>query len=131
MRSLLKDDGLFMLHTIGSGASTMTNDPWIDKYIFPNGVLPSIEQIGTAINDIMIVEDLHNFGAYYDITLMHWWANFDKRWPEIAEKYGPRFWRMWRYYLMSCAGAFRARHTQLWQIVLSKNGVVGGYTSVR
>jgi cyclopropane-fatty-acyl-phospholipid synthase len=79
----------------------------------------------------MIVEDLHNFGAYYDITLMHWWANFDKRWPEIAEKYGPRFWRMWRYYLMSCAGAFRARHTQLWQIVLSKNGVVGGYTSVR
>jgi cyclopropane-fatty-acyl-phospholipid synthase len=127
----LKDDGLFLLHTIGTNVSGKPTDPWIDKYIFPNGALPSVANIGGAIEKLFIMEDWHNFGADYDKTLMAWFHNFDRRWPEIAEKYGDVFYRMWKFYLLSCAGAFRARNIQLWQVVLSKNGVTGGYRSVR
>ncbi len=127
----LKDGGFFLLHTIGYKVSQLTSDPWFEKYIFPGGVLPSIAQMGKAIENLFIVEDLHNFGADYDKTLMAWFANFDAAWPSLKEKYGDRFYRMWKYYLLTCAGGFRAREMQLWQIVLSKGGVPGGYTSVR
>jgi len=127
----LKDDGLFLLHTIGSSRSAKTGDTWMEKYIFPGGQLPSIRQIGGAIEDIFIMEDWHNFGADYDKTLMAWYANFEKSWPSLKEKYGDRFYRMWKYYLLSCAGAFRSRKMQLWQIVLSKKGVLGGWRAVR
>ena len=127
----LKDDGLFLLHTIGGNESVLTVDPWTGKYIFPGGQLPSIAQIGKSIEGIFVVEDWHNFGADYDKTLMSWFENFDLAWPKLKEKYGNRFYRMWKYYLLSCAGSFRARHVQLWQIVLSKNGLKGGYESIR
>ncbi|MFA5841709.1 MAG: cyclopropane fatty acyl phospholipid synthase [Candidatus Paceibacterota bacterium] len=127
----LKDGGLFLLHTIGSNKSVVATDPWIDKYIFPNGMLPSIKQISGAIENLFVVEDWHNFGADYDKTLMFWRANFIKHWPELKSEYSERFYRMWNYYLLSCAGSFRARENQLWQIVLSKNGVEGGYRAVR
>lgn len=127
----LKDDGFFLLHTIGDKISRVTSDPWINKYIFPGGVLPSIAQIGKASEGLFVMEDWHNFGADYDKTLMAWFTNFDAAWPKLRAKYGDRFYRMWKYYLLTCAGAFRARESHLWQIVLSKNGVSGGYTSVR
>ncbi len=127
----LKDDGLFLLHAIGANANNGPTDAWIDKYIFPNGALPTIAQIGAAIENRFVMEDWHNFGADYDKTLMAWFANFDAHWPEIAAKYGETFYRMWKYYLLACAGSFRARNIELWQIVLSKNGVEGGYQSVR
>lgn len=127
----LKDGGLFLLHTIGNNVSTVIGDPWMCKYIFPGGMLPSASQIGKAIEKRFVLEDWHNFGSDYDKTLMAWFANFEKAWPTLREKYGDRFYRMWKYYLLSCAGISRARHMQLWQIVLSKNGVPGGYTSVR
>jgi cyclopropane-fatty-acyl-phospholipid synthase len=123
----LKDDGLFLLHTIGKNRRHSTPDPWVDKYIFPNGDLPSIGQIGDAVDGLFVVEDLHNFGADYDKTLMAWHANFKSAWPQFANQLGDRFFRMWQYYLLSCAGAFRARDIQLWQWVLSKEGIVGGY----
>ncbi len=129
--ALLKDDGLFLLHTIGSKYSVWTSDAWFHKYIFPNGVLPSVAQLGEAIDRLFILEDWHNFGADYDKTLMAWWANFEKGWPEIKAHYSERFYRMWRYYLLCMAGTFRARENQLWQIVLTKKGIVGGYQSVR
>lgn len=130
--SLLKEDGLLLLHTIGANETTHATDPWFDKYIFRNGMLPSIKQMGEAIEGLFVMEDWHNFGAYYDMTLMEWYKNFNETWPEVKDKYGERFYRMWRYYLLSMAGAFRSRqNNQLWQIVLSKNGVLGGYTSVR
>jgi cyclopropane-fatty-acyl-phospholipid synthase len=128
---LLKDDGLFLLHTIGSTYSDFELDPWLDKYIFPNAVLPSIAQIGSAIEGLFMMEDWHNFGAYYDNTLMAWFQKFDSNWPKIAARYGERLYRIWKYYLLSCAGGFRARLIQLWQIVLTKQGVAGGYVSVR
>lgn len=125
---LLDDHGLFVLHTIGSNSSSGGSDPWLEKYIFPNGVLPSIAQVGAAIDGLFVMEDWHNFGDDYDRTLMNWYANFSASWPDIASRYGPRFYRMWRYYLLTCAGSFRARKNQLWQIVLSKSGVPGGYS---
>ena len=127
----LEDDGLFLLHTIGSNESATHANPWTQKYIFPNGMLPSIAQIGKAAEKLFVVEDWHNFGADYDKTLMAWHQNFEKHWPELQKKYGERFHRMWRYYLLQSAGAFRARSLQLWQIVLSKKGIPGGYDSVR
>jgi cyclopropane-fatty-acyl-phospholipid synthase len=128
----LKDDGLFLLHTIGSVKSRKSIDLWTHKYIFPNGMLPSAEQIGRAIEQLFVMEDWHNFGADYDKTLMAWDNNFIESWDKIKNKYSERFFRMWKYFLLSSAGSFRSRiRNQLWQIVLSKNGVPGGYQSVR
>lgn len=128
---LLKDDGLMLLHTIGGNQSYTTGDEWMHKYIFPNGMLPSIAQIATALEGKFVMEDWHNFGTDYDKTLIAWHANFQKHWPELKANYDERFYRMWNYYLLSCAGLFRARYIQLWQIVLSKHGILGGYQSIR
>jgi cyclopropane-fatty-acyl-phospholipid synthase len=126
----LKKDGLFLLHTIGRNTSATYADPWINKYIFPGGVLPSIKQLARASEGLFVMEDWHNFGADYDKTLMAWFHNFDKSWVKLKPTYGERFYRMWKYYLLSCAGAFRVRNIQLWQIVFSKDGVQGGYQRV-
>jgi len=127
----LKEDGLFLLQTIGENKSTVATDPWTEKYIFPNSMLPSIKQLAASIEDLFMMEDWHNFGGYYDKTLMCWFDNFEHSWDEIKSDYDERFYRMWKYYLLSAAGGFRARKNQLWQIVLSKRGVPAGYQSVR
>jgi len=127
----LRDDGLFLLHTIGSLVSSRNSDPWIEKHIFPNSMIPSAAQITAASEGLFVLEDWHNFGAYYDTTLMAWFSNFEAAWPSLRATYSERFYRMWKYYLLSCAGGFRARRLQLWQVVLSKKGVPGGYQSVR
>ena len=128
----LRDDGLFLLHTIGNSVSVKMTDLWTKKYIFPTGMIPSIAQIGKAIENIFIVEDLHNFGADYDKTLMAWHRNFVENWGYLKDKYSERFFRMWVFYLLSAAGSFRSRVSdQLWQIVFSKHGIPGGYHSIR
>jgi cyclopropane-fatty-acyl-phospholipid synthase len=126
----LKNAGLFLLHTIGGNESRSCIDPWIDKYIFRGAMIPSIAQLGKAMESLLVVEDWHSFGADYDKTLMAWWENFERAWPTLRSKYGDRFYRMWKYYLLSSAGAFRARKLQLWQIVLSK-GDISSYAAVR
>jgi len=128
---LLKPEGLFLLHTIGIHATSLKVDPWIDKYIFRNGKLPSAEELAKVINGRFVIEDWHNFGTDYDKTLMAWWENFDKAWPELSIHYDERFYRMWKYYLHSCAGFFRSKQGQLWQLVLSKHGREGEYRSLR
>jgi cyclopropane-fatty-acyl-phospholipid synthase len=128
----LNDDGLFLLHTIGEVRSVKNINAFTHKYIFPNGMLPSIAQLAKAAEGLFLIEDLHNFGADYDKTLMAWYENFKNSWAEIKDQYDERFYRMWSYFLLSSAGGFRARNTnQLWQIVLSKKGVSGGYLSFR
>jgi len=127
----LTDDGLFLLHTIGRLKSSDALDPWTNKYIFPNGMIPSVAQIGRAIENSFVMEDWHNFGFDYDKTLMAWYDNFVNNWDKIKSNHTDRFFRMWKYYLLSCAGSFRARNNQLWQIVLSKAGIAGGYQSIR
>lgn len=131
VRDRLKEDGLFLLHTIGGNRSVTRANPWTDRYIFPNSVLPSVAQIAGAAEGLFVLEDWHSFGADYDRTLMRWHANFEAAWPELKDRYGERFGRMWRFYLLSSAGGFRARTNQLWQIVLSPRGVLGGYTPLR
>jgi len=127
----LKDDGLFLLHTIGEIRSLKSIDAWTHKYIFPNGMLPSIAQLSKAAEGLFVIEDLHNFGVDYGKTLMVWYKNFKNNWDKIKNNFDERFFRMWKYFLLPSAGSFRARHNQLWQIVLSKNGVLGGYQIFR
>ena len=125
-RRCLHDDGLMLLHTIGKNRSGAGVDPWIDKYIFPNGALPSMAELARSAEDF-VVEDWHNFGADYDRTLMAWHERFEAAWPKLRQHHDQRFYRMWRYYLLCCAGTFRARDNQLWQVVLSPRGQPGGY----
>jgi cyclopropane-fatty-acyl-phospholipid synthase len=120
----LKDDGIAFFHTIGGNFSTTTANPWTTKYIFPNGMLPSISQLAKAMEDLFIMEDWHNFGPDYDKTLMAWHENFERAWPTLKEKHGERFYRMWRFYLLSSAGGFRSRNSQLWQVVMTRPGSV-------
>ncbi|MCU7893329.1 MAG: cyclopropane fatty acyl phospholipid synthase [Candidatus Thiodiazotropha sp. (ex Ustalcina ferruginea)] len=128
---LLSDDGLFLLHTIGSHKRVKTLDPWTEKYIFPNGKIPSASEITVSLEGLFLIEDWHNFGRDYDRTLMNWWLNFNQAWPDLKRRYDDRFYRMWKYYLHSCAGFFRCRKGQLWQLVLNKQHYSGLYRSVR
>ena len=132
VRECLADDGLFLLHTIGSLQTTSRPDAWISRRIFPNSMLPSAAQITKAAEGRLVMEDWHNFSADYDRTLMSWHGNIEERWHELdRKKYNGAFRRMWRYYLLGCAGAFRSRKLQLWQIVFSRDGVPGGYRPPR
>jgi cyclopropane-fatty-acyl-phospholipid synthase len=131
VRRCLAPDGLTLLHCIGGNESTNHTDPWIAKYIFPNSMIPSAQQIAAASEGLFVIEDWHNFGADYDRTLLAWRANFEAAWPQLREKYGERFHRMWRFYLSASAAVFRSRRDQLWQIVMSPNGVPGGYVAPR
>lgn len=131
VRRSLAPNGLFLLHTIGRGNLSTGVDPWIEKYIFPNSVLPSMEQIIAACASDFVMEDWHNFGADYDQTLLAWYQRFEEAWPRLKQTHDERFHRMWRYYLLTCAGSFRARTNQLWQLVLSQRGVQGGYRCSR
>jgi cyclopropane-fatty-acyl-phospholipid synthase len=131
VRELLAPDGLFLLHTIGSNWSSNTTDPWIEKYIFPNSVIPSMAQIAKQLEHRWVVEDWHSFGVDYDHTLMAWLDRFESNWPAIGSRYSERFRRMWRYYLTVSAASFRVRRNQLWQILLSPHGLPGGYPEVR
>ncbi len=127
----VKPGGLVLLHTIGCLNTKSTSDPWFAKYIFPGGQLPSLQQLIGASEGLFVVEDVHNIGADYDPTLMAWFRNFTRNWDRFRDQYGESFFRMWSYYLLSCAGAFRARDIQLWQIVFSSGGVREGYESLR
>ncbi len=127
----LKPDGLFLLHTIGANKTDSQVDPWINKYIFPNGCLPSARHIAARSEPYLVMEDWHNFGADYDKTLMAWHDRFVANWPQLADHYSPRFYRMFRYYLNACAGAFRARNIQLWQVLFSPQGIEGGLRVAR
>lgn len=127
----LKPDGLFLLHTIGANETNMNVDPWINKYIFPNGCLPSIKHIATTSEGKFVMEDWHNIGADYDRTLMAWYERFVQNWPKLEHNYSQRFFRMFSYYLNACAGAFRARDIQLWQVVFSPRGAEGGLRVAR
>ncbi|MBT0726509.1 cyclopropane fatty acyl phospholipid synthase [Rosenbergiella australiborealis] len=126
----LKPEGIFVLHTIGSNQTDLNVDPWIDKYIFPNGCLPSVKHIAEFSEPHFVMEDWHNFGTDYDKTLMAWYERFLAAWPELSERYDTRFKRMFTYYLNACAGAFRSRDIQLWQVVFSR-GIDGGLRVAR
>ena len=132
VRKLMRDNNsLFLLQTIGNNISVKSGDPWINKYIFPNGMIPSIKQISTAAEGILTMEDWHSFGPNYDMTLMSWHKNFVENWHLIDSDYSKEFYRMWTFYLLSSAARFRSRASQLWQVIFSCRGTIGGYNSIR
>ena len=129
--SLLKSEGLFLLHTIGASRGGFATDRWIEKYIFPNGVLPPAQTLAERASAFFTIEDWHNFGADYDPTLMAWHKKFNTAWPQLKAQYGERFKRMFNYYLLTCAGSFRSRENHLWQVMLAKGRLAGGYRAPR
>jgi cyclopropane-fatty-acyl-phospholipid synthase len=118
----LAPGGIAFIHTIGGSRARTQIDPWFEKYIFPNAVIPTLGQLATAMEEVLVPEDVQNIGPHYDRTLMEWWANFDAAWPKLRDKYGDRFYRMWKYYLLASAAEFRARHHNLFQIVATAVG---------
>ena len=118
----LKEDGVAVVHTIGGNKEGKDLNAWYDKYIFPNGVVPSLSQLTRAAEGLFVIEDVHNIGPHYDRTLMAWYENFEHAWPKLKAVYGDRFYRMWRFYLLTSAGSFRARSQQVFQIVMTKVG---------
>ena len=131
VRHCLHPDGLALLHTIGSARTSLRTDAWIDAHIFPGGRLPSASQLCRGLEGRLLIEDWENFGSDYDRTLMAWWQNFADAWPELQRDSCSEFYRFWRYYLLSCAGFFRSRQGQLWQLVLSRSERAGVYRSWR
>lgn len=130
----LKDDGRFLLHTIGSSVSRTTNDPFTQKYIFPNCVIPSLAQLTGAAEGLFTVEDYHTFWKSYYYTLREWQRAFAEHWDEIREldpKFDDRFYRMWNFYLFAGMSAARARNAELWQLIFSKRTSLGEYLTVR
>jgi cyclopropane-fatty-acyl-phospholipid synthase len=125
-RCLPDPQGLTLLHTIGGNRSSNRTDPWMDRYIFPNSMLPSASQITKATEGLLTLEDWHNFGPDYDRTLMAWHRNITAAWDDLRA-YDERFRRMWDFYLLVSAGGFRARYLQLWQVVLSRDGLTDVY----
>ena len=128
---LLEDQGLFLLHTIGSDVRIARTDPWIDRYIFPNGKIPCATELSAALEGLFLIEDWHNFGCDYDRTLMEWHKRLETHWPSLSQNYSERFYRTWKFYLLGCAAYFRSKQGQLWQLVLSKRSKDGPYRSFR
>lgn len=128
---MLAKGGIILHHTISANSPDRYGDPWISKYIFPGGLLPTLSQISKAVEKRLIIEDVQNIGPDYDKTLMVWCNNFTKHYDEIKVNYDQRFYRMWKFYLLICAGAFRSRHLQLWQIVMRKIERAETYVSAR
>jgi len=127
----LAADGLALIQTIGSHDTNRALDPWINTYIFPNGRLPSAQQLCHGFEPWFLLEDWESFGADYDRTLLAWWRNFECSWPQLMDELGDQFYRLWKYYLLSCAGFFRSGQGQLWQVVLTKKGAGRSYRSIR
>ncbi|MEY3902293.1 MAG: hypothetical protein RL189_1599 [Pseudomonadota bacterium] len=124
VRSALSSDGYALIHTVGHNHSTFIADPWVDRYIFPNGHLPSVSQLGESIEHRFVLEDVHNFGPDYALTLMEWNNRFQRSWPDLKSRYSEEFKRMWEFYLLSFAAGFRARRWQLLQLILTPIGRV-------
>ena len=132
VRRCLDRDGLCLLHFLATQRScpnlSDTEMLWLTRHIFPGAVLPSLAQVGAALDGLLVTEDIENFGSDYDRTLMAWHANFTRNWPDLkGGRFDERFYRMWTYFLLTCAAATRARKYQVWQMVLSPHGMRGGY----
>jgi cyclopropane-fatty-acyl-phospholipid synthase len=133
VNNLLYDNGVFLTHTIGGMHSVNSGDPWLDKYIFPHGVLPSKDQIKKAISNLFDIRDFEAFGKYYATTLSKWSNNLNKNWHTIQDKFDnpEEFRRMMDFYFQSCKAAFQSKIIDLWQYVFTKPGMVSDYKMYR
>ena len=133
VNSLLNNNGIFLTHTIGSEKTSIAGDPWMDKYIFPHGVIPSKNQIKKAIKGIFEIRDFEAFGKYYVTTLMNWNKQFNKNWHTIRERFtdSESFQRMMNFYHLSCAACFKVGMLDLWHYVLTKPRQANNYKKYR
>lgn len=125
----MKEDGICLLHTIGTDSNNKGTEEWINKYIFTRGRIPNLCDISqnTAKFDLTI-EDVHNFGYNYYKTLIAWYNRFKKTHDKNKN---PVFHRMWEYYLLSCAAGFYTKHLYLWQFIITKRNKKEIYYGVR
>jgi cyclopropane-fatty-acyl-phospholipid synthase len=123
----LTDDGIALIHTIGCqnslrgiSSGSGSGSKFIDKYIFPNGHIPTWDEISPIVSKKFLIQDWQNFGKYYDNTLQSWYKNINSKWDEIPN-YDEKFKRMWNFYLLGCAANFNLCHMNLWQILITKS----------
>ena len=122
MNKLLKDDGLFLLHTIGVVDSPSPPNKFINKYIFPGGTCPSFSQIISPIEKTgLIVSDTETLIRHYDKTLESWLERFLNKKKEVKDLFDEKFVKMWEFYMASCAAAFRYRDLVVFQLQIVKN----------
>jgi len=122
MNKLLKDDGIFLLHTIGVVDKPTAPNKFIQKYIFPGGICPSFSQIINPIEKTgLIVADTETLIRHYDKTLESWLERFLERKKEVKDLFDEKFVKMWEFYMASCAAAFRYRDLVVFQLQIVKN----------
>lgn len=124
VHDVMEPGGRFVLQCFISHRSVYVCNEWFDRHIFPNGVSPSLAFLSRASESTFgapsVIEDI---GLHYDPTLMAWNDNFEAAYPSLVRYgYDERFRRMWRFYLTSLAGVFRAKHLRCYQIVYEKPG---------
>lgn len=120
--SLLRDDGVALLHTIGDRGIPGATNPWMRKYIFPGGHCPSFSEILPAIEHAGLwVTDIEILRLHYAETLRRWRERFMANQHRVVELYDERFCRMWEFYLASCEMAFRRMGMMVAQIQLTKS----------
>jgi cyclopropane-fatty-acyl-phospholipid synthase len=126
IRERLAPGGHAVTHFIGVAKTEYRSGRFLNKYVFPLVNLPSIAQVGDAIDGLFILDDVQNIGTDYDRTLMEWNTRFQQAWPELEGRYGHlldgRFKRMFEFYLLVSAGFVRSRRAQLWHLVLTPVG---------
>ncbi|SFK80612.1 cyclopropane-fatty-acyl-phospholipid synthase [Paenibacillus sp. 1_12] len=120
IQTLLRDKGLMLLHTI-THAKEEPTDPWIQKYIFPGGYIPSLREIVSLLPDYDFnTLDLENLRLHYAMTLEHWSTRYANSLEEVRTMFDERFVRMWELYLQSCAAFFRSGNLNIHQVLFSK-----------
>ena len=120
--SLLKRNGVMLLHAIGRFGPPGATSPWIDKYIFPGVYAPALSEVLAAIERVdLFVTDIEILRLHYAETLRSWRQRFRTHWVEAARIYDERFCRMWDFYLASCEAAFRSGSMMVFQIQVTKN----------
>lgn len=121
LRDRLSPDGIALVHTIGWTAEPQATNPWIAKYIFPGGYVPTMSETMSAIENTRLwVADVECWRLHYAFTLQHWQERFNAHISDAEELYDERFVRMWRFYLSACAQTFRHGRQAVFQFQLSR-----------
>ena len=119
---LLKDNGVFLLHTIGQRGKPTATSPWIRKYIFPGGYIPSLSEIMKETQKLNInVTDIEILRLHYAYTLSHWYKNIIENKEKIIKMFDERFFRMWEFYLLASKYSFINMGNVVFQIQIAKN----------
>lgn len=126
MDRCLEPGGLMLVESVGGHKSRKDCEPWINRYIFPGGVVPSLEQFDRAVAGLFARKALDEFGSSYVHTLRAWHRNFVQAWPAHRSRYDDRMRLMFEYFFLTVAGAFRAGYLLHWHLLFQKGEQVAG-----